>query len=92
MNPFSLFVVYLLIWWVTLFAVLPIGVRGQAEEGEVVRGSEPGAPVDSNMRRKVKMTTIIATILWIIVSGVIWSGLLNWDMLAEWLNIDKLAE
>ena len=41
MNPFSLFVVYLLIWWVTLFAVLPIGVRGQAEEGEVVRGSEP---------------------------------------------------
>ena len=92
MNPFSLFVVYLLIWWVTLFAVLPIGVRGQAEEGEVVRGSEPGAPVDSQMKRKIQLTTIIATILWLIISGVIWSGLLNWDMLAEWLNIDKLAE
>ena len=92
MNPFSLFVVYLLIWWVTLFAVLPIGVRGQAEEGEVVRGSEPGAPIDSQMKRKIKLTTIIATILWLIISGVIWSGLLNWDMLAEWLNIDKLAE
>ena len=33
MSLFSLFVVYLLIWWVTLFAVLPFGVRGQAEEG-----------------------------------------------------------
>ena len=92
MSPFSLFVVYLLIWWVTLFAVLPFGVRGQAEEGEVVRGSEPGAPVDSRMVRKIKITTIIATLMWLIVCGVIWSGALNWDMLAEWLNIDKLAE
>ncbi len=92
MNPFSLFVVYLLIWWMTLFAVLPFGVRGQAEEGEVVRGSEPGAPVDSQMKRKVILTTIIATILWLIVCSIILSGLLNWDMLAEWLNIDKLAE
>jgi predicted secreted protein len=34
MNPFSAFVVFLIIWWVVLFMVLPIGVRGQAEEGE----------------------------------------------------------
>ena len=92
MSPFSLFVVYLLIWWVTLFAVLPFGVRGQAEEGEVVKGSEPGAPVESHMKRKVKMTTLIATIIWLVVCGVIWSGTLNWDMMAEWLNIDKLAK
>ena len=91
MSPFSLFVVYLLIWWVTLFAVLPFGVRGQAEEGEVVRGSEPGAPVESQMKRKVKITTIVATLIWLFVCSVIWSGLLNWDMLADWLNIDKLA-
>jgi len=92
MSPFSLFVMYLLIWWVTLFAVLPFGVRGQAEEGEVVRGSEPGAPVQSDMKRKFKTTTIISTILWVIVCSIIWSGVLNWDMLADWLNIDKLAE
>ena len=48
MSPFSLFVSYLLIWWMTLFIVLPLGVRGQAEAGQVVEGSEPGAPVDSN--------------------------------------------
>jgi len=76
----------------TLFAVLPIGVRGQAEEGDIVKGSEPGAPVDSQMKRKIKITTIVATIIWLIVCGVIWSGALNWDMLADWLNIDKLAE
>jgi predicted secreted protein len=92
MSPFSLFVVYLLIWWVTLFAVLPMGVRGQAEEGDVVKGSEPGAPVNSDMKRKVIITTIAATIMWVIVCSIIWSGALNWDMMAEWLNIDKLAE
>jgi len=89
MSPFSLFVVYLLIWWVTLFAVLPFGVRGQAEEGEVVRGSEPGAPVNSDIKCKFKITTIIATIIWLIVCIVIWSGIINWDMLANWLGLNN---
>ena len=79
MSPFSAFVVFLLIWWITLFGVLPLGVRGQAEEGEVVKGSEPGAPVHSQMKRKVIITTIIATILWIIICGVIISGAVGWD-------------
>jgi len=36
MNPFSAFVVFLLLWWLTLFIVLPQGVRGQAEAGDIV--------------------------------------------------------
>jgi len=71
MSPFSAFVVFLLIWWITLFGVLPMGVRGQAEEGDIVNGSEPGAPVQSNMKRKFIVTTIIAVIAWIIVCAVI---------------------
>ena len=31
-------VLYIMIWWMTLFAVLPIGVRTQGEAGEVVDG------------------------------------------------------
>jgi len=79
MSPFSAFVVYLLIWWVTLFGVLPMGVRGQAEENDIVNGSEPGAPVNSNIKRKFVITTIIATIIWVIVCAVIISGILSWD-------------
>ncbi len=89
MSPFSLFVVYLLIWWVTLFMVLPLGVRGQAEMGDVVEGSEPGAPVESNIKRKFKITTIVATILWILVCTIIWSGLISWDELAALLGLNK---
>jgi len=74
MSPFSIFVVYLLIWWIVLFAVLPIGVRGQAEEGNIVPGSEPGAPVDSQMKKKIIMTTIIATLIWAVICCVIIFG------------------
>lgn len=89
MSPFSLFVAYLLIWWVTLFMVLPLGVRGQAETGEIVEGSEPGAPVESNMKRKFKITTIVATIIWVIVCAIIWSGIVSWDQLGSILGMNK---
>ena len=81
MSPFSAFVVYLLIWWITLFGILPLGVRGQAEEDSVVKGSEPGAPVNSHMKRKVIITTVVATIIWLIVCTIIITGALSWDQL-----------
>ena len=77
MSPFSALVVYILVWWVTLFVVLPTGVKGQAETGKVVKGTEPGAPVDSQMKRKFVLTTAIATVLWIIVCAIIISGVID---------------
>ena len=35
---------FFIIWWTLPFAVLPFGIRSQVEAGEVVKGSEPGAP------------------------------------------------
>ena len=46
MSWFSLFAIYFIIWWVTLFAVLPFGSRSQAEEGNVTPGTDPGAPAE----------------------------------------------
>ena len=31
--------IYAIIWWIVLFAMLPIGVRTQEEEGEVAPGT-----------------------------------------------------
>ena len=77
MAPFSMLVIYLLIWWVTLFAVLPLGVKGQAEEGTVVKGSEPGAPVDSQMKRKIILTTLVSAVIWAITCLIIIKGWVN---------------
>ena len=87
MNPFSAFVVFLIIWWCVLFGILPIGVSGQAEDGKVVKGSEPGAPTKANMWWKVKVTTAIALVLWLIVFVIITFKLID----IEWL-IGKAPE
>lgn len=53
--------VYFVVWWTTLFAVLPFGVRSQVEDGDVVAGSEPGAPSRTNVPRILLVTTVVAT-------------------------------
>ncbi len=63
--------IYFILWWVCLFLVLPWGIRGQHETGEVVKGSEPGAPVAPSMKRKVVYNSILAAIIWVIVFVVI---------------------
>jgi len=55
--------IFLTIWWVVLFAVLPFGVRSQHETGQVERGTDPGAPVAPMLLKKVLWTTAITAIL-----------------------------
>jgi predicted secreted protein len=58
---------YFLIWWVALFAVLPFGVRSQREAGEVVPGSDPGAPARTRFLFYVVANTIVSAIVWIAI-------------------------
>jgi predicted secreted protein len=62
--------VYFVIWWVVLFAVLPWGIRSQAEEGSVVAGSDPGAPARAPLLRIVLMTSLLAAV----VFGALWGA------------------
>ena len=53
--------VYLVLWWVVLFAVLPLGVRSHFEEGiDVPGGGEPGSPVNPNLKKKFITTTWVS--------------------------------
>ncbi|PHK96360.1 hypothetical protein CR162_03220 [Pseudoroseomonas rhizosphaerae] len=63
MNWFTGFVVYFLIWWTVLFAVLPVGVRPDAE-GDATTGGWRGTPQSPGLLRKALWTTVISTILW----------------------------
>ncbi|MDB5641184.1 MAG: uncharacterized protein JWN07_501 [Hyphomicrobiales bacterium] len=55
--------IYFTIWWIVLFAILPWGVRSQHETGDVVAGTDPGAPVAPRLLIKAVATTIVAAIL-----------------------------
>jgi predicted secreted protein len=63
--------VYFVAWWILLFAVLPFGVRSQVEAGEVVQGTEPGAPAAPALREKAIWTTVVASIVLVIVAGAL---------------------
>lgn len=71
MNFVTGLVVYLIVWWLALFTILPIGVRGQAESGDVVAGTESGAPVSPDIRRKAWMTTVLAAVIWLVLFVVL---------------------
>jgi predicted secreted protein len=55
--------IYFTIWWIVLFVILPWGVRSQEEEGDIVAGTDPGAPVAPRLLIKAAATTILAAIL-----------------------------
>ena len=51
---------YFIVWWISLFAVLPFGVRSQAGAGDILLGSDPGAPALPALKEKAIWTTIVA--------------------------------
>lgn len=59
--------VYFVIWWTVLFAVLPFGVRSQAEAGEVTQGTDPGAPVAPRLLQVAGITSLIASLVFALV-------------------------
>lgn len=66
MSIGSSIAIYFVIWWTTLFAVLPIGVRSQLEEGDVSPGSDPGAPARTRFLRIVLINTGVAAVIFVI--------------------------
>lgn len=72
-------IIYLIIWWTTFFAVLPWGVRGVWEDPKASpQGAEQGAPQDPQLWRKVKRTSWIAALFWLVVFAVIQSGIIDY--------------
>jgi predicted secreted protein len=61
---------FFVIWWILLFAVLPFGVRSQAESGEIAAGTEPGAPAAPLLREKAIWTTLLAAAMLLIAGWV----------------------
>ena len=55
--------IYFIIWWMTLFAVLPFHGRTQDEAGEVVPGSPGSAPAKPAFLKIFLVNTLIASLI-----------------------------
>ncbi len=68
--------VYVVIWWVVIFMVLPWGVQSIGER-DVAKGHASGAPRRPMMLRKMAVTTVVAAILWTIFYLIAESGAIS---------------
>lgn len=85
MNWFTGIVLYVLIWWTVLFAVLPFGTR-PVPDADATSGWR-GAPERPQLLRKAIATTLIAAVLWGIAYGIITSGWISFR--SGWLAMPE---
>lgn len=61
MNFATGLIIFVIVWWLVLFMVLPWGVR---REEAPEAGHEPGAPANPRILLKAVITTLIAGMIW----------------------------
>jgi predicted secreted protein len=69
----NFFFIYFVAWWMVLFCVLPFGVK---TDKHPLKGNDTGAPVKTNLKKKIIITSIItlvltSTYLYLLETGVI---------------------
>lgn len=73
---FSGSLVFIVLWWLIIFMVLPFGVRPSTEV-EMEPGQEPGAPHKPMLWRKVVICTAITAVVWLILYFINDAGLIT---------------
>jgi predicted secreted protein len=79
----TMFAIYFVLWWVVLFLTLPFGVRSQHEDGGGAPGTDPGAPIASQMGRKLIWTTVLSAVVFAAGMMAYYAGLLNIERLSK---------
>lgn len=63
MTWISVAAVYFILWWLVLFAVMPIGLKTQDDADDVTLGTVSSAPTGPHMRRAALRTTIVSALI-----------------------------
>tara|TARA_Y100000992_G_scaffold254662_1_gene187635 strand:+ start:458 stop:703 length:246 start_codon:yes stop_codon:yes gene_type:complete len=65
MSLTGLAIIYIIIWWIVFFAILPIDV----ERKKLIKidGEDPGSPENPKMLKKFIYCTVITTILFTLI-------------------------
>ena len=63
-------IIYVNLWMIIFFMVLPFGITNQIDYPDYQKGADPGAPVESRMKKKILITTLIATVIFSLILAV----------------------
>ena len=71
-------IVFICIWWIVFFSVLPMGITSQKNKfKESISGNDPGAPKNPKIAKKLTISTIITTIIFIGIYYMVDNNFLN---------------
>ena len=71
-------IVYVLIWWIIFFSVLPIGIQSNKEKfKQKIEGIDPGAPNNPKTGKKFLITTILTSIIFLLIYYLVKFNFLN---------------
>ena len=71
-------IVYVLIWWIIFFSVLPVGIQSNKDKfKEKIGGIDPGAPINPKIGKKFLITTLITSIIFIVIYYLVEFNLIN---------------
>jgi predicted secreted protein len=88
--PFAI-ALYFIIWWIALFAMLPIGVRTSEEAGEkTTPGNAESAPHVPNLLPKMLATTVVATIVFAALYAIIVHHVITLDDIPFFPRYDRV--
>ena len=65
MNLTGSIIIYVLIWWIVFFSLLPVDV--DRNQKNFVEGVDPGAPENPKILKKIGYSTLITSIIFIII-------------------------
>lgn len=88
MNLFTGIIVYILTWWITLFMVLPIGVRRDTGGPDT---TAHGAPENPKLGFKFALTTGISAVIWVVIFILIDMKVIDFRDIAKTMRTEAVS-
>jgi len=90
-TPAFAIALYFIIWWIVLFAMLPIGVRTSEEAGEkTTPGNAESAPHRPNLLPKMLATTVVSSIIFAALYAIIVHHVITLDQIPFFPRYDRV--
>ena len=81
----GLVIIFILLWCLSLFIVLPIRMETQEDANAVTPKTQPGVPANPQLFLRIAWATGVAIFLWAICFIILEYGIINIDDL-DWIG------
>ena len=71
-------IIFVLIWWIVFFSILPVGIKSENKKfEEKIQGNDAGAPKNPNIGKKFLITTFITSVLFFAIYYIVTKEFFN---------------